>query len=658
MRNSRARMLAPAAAVLLFAGIAAPGFAQTQSNAPVDLTRPLVNQDQSQTGNAPVSLGAPTATPRRLLPRQPQPEATQTPAQAAGVTGAATNLKGKAGISVDGLGKIDSESVGALTERDGGMGDLMWQGRTRAEAVELVKAIPRSMGSTTLRNVAERLLLSHARAPLATDDDAPSLLDARARALLEMGDLEAAQLLLATSPTQGRPRGLDFVDAHLQLLQFNNARACGLARNNQERAGVDFWQRLLIYCDALEGKADSVGFGLSLLRETSGDDPAMVLLADSILSGSPIVLEQIENPKPIHIAMSRVAKVTLPDDLAKSDDPVVLHGLALTPNASIGARIDAAERAVPMGALNPSELRRLYQQVKFEADDLGNALTRAAEIGGAAARALLYQAAAKQNIPTARAEIISNALGIAREDERYKATIHAFKPLIDRLPPSPEMVWFALTGVRAYLMLGDPVGTDRWLALLRASATVQDEARPALARVRPLARLIGAGDSSIPLQTVLDDWRATLEDGPQLNQLRALVNGMYLAIGTELPPTAWDGIVAGAPGSQIMPASKVWFQFRHSLRTVMANKSQASAPVMVGSAGISSVSSVALKAPNEIIPPGVATPLIYAMQVMGNGDFGAQGIAAVYDVIAALKALGLGGEARQLALETMLAAGM
>lgn len=651
-RASRANCYVAFCAALLLASGASAQTTPPVTSAPVDLTAPRQMPEQTQPIETPVPLPrSESSGPRRLVPSV---EGTPLPAETLQAP-TRRQLPGKSGIEVDGLSKIDNESVGVLSRADGGFGRNMWQGVTRTEAVSLIDALPLRSGSAALRELAALLLLSRANAPVAVTEDAPSLLAARTRSLLAMGDVDNTELLLAATPRQGRAAGLDVADAKVQIIRYNNARACGLARNKEGVANDDFWQRLLVYCDALDGKADSVNFGLSLLREISGDDPALVLLADAVVSGQPVLVEQIANPTPIHIALSRAAKVKLPPAIAESEDPLLLHAIAMTPNITVGGRIEAAERAVPMGALSPNELRRFYQQVTFAEPDLANALTRADELGGAAARALLYQAAAKQNIPSARAEIIATALGMARDDGRYQAAVEAFRPLIDRLPPSPEMVWFALTGVRAYLSLGDSVGTDRWLALLRASATVRDESRLALARVRPLARILGAGDKTISMQQTLAEWQGTLEDTPEVSALRALVNGMLMAVGEELPPEAWDGIVAGAPKNQLMPSPVVWFMFRDSLRALNPGSGAMTAPAIAGAAGVGGARSNVSAAE---VPAGAAKPAIYALQSMGDGVPGDQGIAVVYEVVAAFRALGFERTARKLAVETLLAAGL
>lgn len=659
MISSRADRLA----VFLIALLAAsPVWAQSQSpatGAPVDLSAPprSLEAPQATDTQPPAAAGDSTGSgPRRLVPAQraPQPSAESEAERRARLLG----LTGKSGIEVDGLTKIDDESVGVLSTNEGGFGLDMWQGVTRREAVGLVDDLPGRLSSAALREAAVLMLLSRTKAPVAVDEAAPSLLAARARALIRMGDVDNAERLVTAAPRQGRPSGLDVVDARVQVVKFNNARACGLARNSEARPENDFWQRLLIYCDALDGKAEAVNFGVSLLREVAGDDPALVLLADAIVTKQQIQLDKIDNPTPIHVAMSRAAKVKLPPNIAESDDPLVLHAAAIAPNLTVGGRIEAAERAVPMGAIGAGALRELYQQVTFQDSDLSNALTRAQEIGGAAARALLYQAAVKQNIPSARAEIIAAAFDVAREDGRYRATVEAFRPLIDRLPPSPEMVWFALTGVRAYLNLGDVVGTDRWLALLRASATVRDESKLALARVQPLARLLGAGDKSAPLENMLADWQGTLGDGPDVSQLRALVNGMFLAVGEDLPAGAWEGIAAGEPKNQVMPSPVVWFKFRDAMRAVTRNL-PAEEPLVIGSAGLSGVTRVSQSGNAERnVPPGAAKAMAYALQAVGHGAAGEQSVSVTYEVVGALRGLGFERLARELAVETLLKAGL
>ena len=179
---------------------ASPLAAQTTSpgsGSPVDLSAPpgvLQPAAPSATGQSETQNPT-TSGPRRLVPsRSSAPEPTQTvqPERLPGTPG-------KTGIEVDGLSKIDTESVGVLTRKDGGFGIDMWQGVTRTNAVNMINAMPHRSGSAALREISALLLLSRARAPVAVGEGSPSLLSARARALLATGDVDNAELFLAAA---------------------------------------------------------------------------------------------------------------------------------------------------------------------------------------------------------------------------------------------------------------------------------------------------------------------------------------------------------------------------------------------------------------------------------------------------------------------------
>jgi len=652
MINSRSKLISAVfvSASMLFASQTAMAQTPTPvSPQPLNVpdNQPALNAQSTPMSNPSV---VPAGAPRRLVPSA-APTVLSPTSNAPVVP---NDLRQTMGIQVDGLTRIDSDSLGALREQDGGLGPDMWQGMTRTQAVGLINDMPMNTGSKTLRKLKTRLLLSRAKAPIAAIEDAPSLLGARAQALMAMGDIENAELLLSVSPSQGRPEGLDAVDASIQLLNFDNARACGLARNNQQHASQDFWQKMLIYCDALDGRADSVSFGLSLLRETSGDDPAMGLLSDSVLTGEPATLETIANPNAFHLALSRASKSELPADVVATDNPMVIFGATTAPNLALGIRIEAAEKGVAAGIVDPRSLRRLYAQVTYADTDLDNALSRAAEIGGQAARALLYQAAAKQNIPVARGEIIISAIQTAREDDRYIPVIEAFKPLIDRIPPSPEMAWFALTAVRGYLALGDRVGTEKWMALLRASATINPDAKVALDRVRPLAWVLGVGAERANLDVMLTAWRQSLQGRPDLVPTQPLMNAIVMALGAELPNSAWDGAMTNTGGTVNMPPAAEWLQFRDVMlrwNTMVKTDADRRRSLAVASGVIPA-------SVNDVQMIGVAEPVIRTLNVMGDVDRGPRSTHVIYEAISALRHIGLIDDARQLAVETLISAGL
>ncbi len=603
-----------------------------------------------QLGDPAVSAPQPLQAPRRLLPQSGAPAQPET----APVAPSAAVAPVKSGIQIDGLTGIDPESVGVLTPADGGLGETLWTGMTRADAVALVDAVPGDLASRALRDFAVRIMLSRASAPAAASADAPSLLAARAKTLMRFGRIDEVRRLLAAASTQNRPADLDAIDAALGLIAYDNARACGLAQNNQERAAEDFWQRLLIYCDAVNGRAAGVTLGLSLLRESAGDDPALVILTDAVLSGEKVLLDTLEDPNLVHLALSRAAGISLPDVLEADAPPTVIAAAVSTPTLSLGARIDAAERALAAGTATAQALQQLYMNLTFAPEDIADALTRADEAGGAGGRALLYQAAAANNIPVARAEIITQALTLAREDGAYDAAVRAFKPLMDRLPPSPEMAWFALTGFRAYVAMADPVGAEKWLALLRASAVVREEVQLALDRVRPLAWLLGVRDTGADVNDVLRAWQAATAEQPELAAAAELLNGLVAALGHDLDPDVWPS--DGAISTQTFPPSALWFRFQESLANAQP---VAPAPSPARLAASRALPGLAAPAPTPAIDRnGPAEPALLLLQAVGSVPAERIGVILAYDFVSALRELGFETTARRLAVEWALAAGI
>ena len=133
------------------------------------------------------------------------------------------------------------------------------------------------------------------------------------------------------------------------------------------------------------------------------------------------------------------------------------------------------------------------------------------------------------------------------------------------------MIWFALTGVRAYVTLGDAKGANRWLALLRAGASLRPETALALKRIRPLVRMIGGGDNSTPIDTMISDWSESVAATPDLDAVRPLINGFFIALGEEVPAAAWQGLPADGLQNTQMPAPSIWFPYREASANLAAS---------------------------------------------------------------------------------------
>src|SRR5208282_3087781 len=122
------------------------------------------------------------------------------PAQAGPPTGAARVPASPKGIEVDKLAATGREAAGVLDARQGGLGAELWRGTPHALVEGLIQALPASIPSPALRELARRLLLTSATPPEGATGGGPDLLSLRAQKLAEMGDFEDLKALMAAAP--------------------------------------------------------------------------------------------------------------------------------------------------------------------------------------------------------------------------------------------------------------------------------------------------------------------------------------------------------------------------------------------------------------------------------------------------------------------------
>jgi len=580
----------------------------------------------------PVAAWAQDAAPRRgpvqLAPPKALDEPTKAPAEEAPSSDApqtARPLLPPAGtaIQVDSLSEIDPDSAGTLTAEDGGFGIDMWAGTDRGVVDALLPRLPVKAASTTMRGLMRRLLLSAAAVP-----DGPSsrggLVALRARLLAEMGDLAGVAALLDATPGRAANPALAEIEADARFLANDNARACALASNEIREHDSAYWQKAFIFCQALAGQHSRASLGVELLRELGEGDNAFFSLVDGLAVGGSMDLERMPDPTPLHLAMARAAKVRLPPDVISSNRPGVLRAIAISPNAPVELRLEAAERAEAACALSIDTLRQLYTSVSFSEDALANPLSKAEAESGPFSRALLYRTALVQTVPTAQAEAVARAFELAREGGRYVATVRGFLPVLRRLSASGELVWFAPEAVRALLVAGQHDDAAAWLALLREASIANDQAAQALTTLMPIARLAGAPDADEWDVAGLAEWWEGMKDEDGARGRATLLYGLLDAVGDEVPDRLWHVLLDGPERSAAaVPHPALWRQL-----------ADASSEGRIGET------------------------VMLALLALGDGGPAAVEPLTLGHAIRSLHAVGLTAEARAIAVEAAAAAGL
>ena len=539
------------------------------------------------------------------------------------------NLPGRVlpggGVQIDTLSSVDPDSAGALTEDNGGFGAALWEGTDRALVDVLLPRLPVNTASSAMRDLMRRLLLSTTAAPQGPSQSG-DLVALRVGLLADMGDFSGVNALLDATPARNLNDKMMRVESDARLLANDIARACALATAQIQTQDNSYWQKAFIFCQALAGEHDKSALGVALLREAGEEDPVFFILVEALASGVAATLESLPDPSPLHLAMARAAKSQLPADVISTDRPGVLRTIAISPNAPVEIRLEAAERAEASGALPVDALRQLYTSIPFSDEDLANPLTKAEAESGPLSRALLYRTSIIQTVPTAQAEAVARALALAREGGRYASTVRAFLPVLKRIGPSTELVWFAPEAVRALMIGGLPEAAENWLGLLRASALFNAESKAVLGALMPVARLALSTEPWSP--DMLGIWWEGEKDRDGARERAALLYTLFEALGEPVPQPLWQALFDGPDRTTVaMPHPALWYR--------LANASGAGDG-----------------------PARVGETILLSLLAIGEGGPGQADPVILKRVLTSLGAIGLEKEARSLAVEAALSAGL
>lgn len=574
---------------------------------------PLWPEPETQPETRPeAGMPAPLAEPESLRPgrRLPSEIDSQGPIV----------LRG--GIEVDRLGGGLMETAGPLQPAEGGLGLDLWSGSDRDSLVRLLAAAPRNLESPALRDLAVRLLLSSATPPSAGGSAAPgALLRARVALLRDLGAFDGLRRLL-----QALPRDADDdpelarVRVEAALLQRDRAEACREARAGIERFPlIAFWQEALIYCQISEGEEAAANIGLALLREAGDGDPELLRLAEAALG----LGEPPEPLRPEPLVLAYLAALDRPPPPAMVErapaglQPVLARQSRLEP----ALRLQLAESAADAGALRPRSLAEIYERERFSSEELLRPLQAGRALGGPRGRALLYKGAWRTRVPDERAALLGALHEEAAAEGLELAALRVAEPLLLELAPSADLIGAAPLAVRSLLLTGRLEASAAWIAVLRSAAAAGNpQAQAHYAAIWPLARVAGLEGEGLLDPQRWAAQRAALEDPLRVERELALLRNLLGALE--------EGPIAGLP------------------------------PLLARVGGVAPPSPAALYGLRGAAAAGRrGETVLYSLLLLGEGPPGQAHPEALAEVAGALATVGLGTEARAIAVESLLLQG-
>ncbi|MFT6579783.1 MAG: hypothetical protein ACJAU6_000205 [Alphaproteobacteria bacterium] len=543
-------------------------------------------------------------------------------------------------ISVDLLDTLDPESVGTLDQNTGGLGVDMWAGTPRSFIERLIPLTPNRLASPTLRKLARRLLLSTAIVPpFAVNHVADgargagsSLVAARVERLKSLGDIEGSMALIEAAPTRDDDPLLLRYKAENLLVSDDRGGACAEAFRQQDRVEDTFWQQLVIYCQILQGNVSEAALGASLLAETSEtEDTVFAAIVDSLFGAPSEAISSLRHPTPLRLSMLRSANLPLPDDALGTSSSSLLRMMALSPNASLETRLEAAERAARYGAISADRLAQIYAATEFTPTALDNALSLARDDRTPRGRALLYRAGLANNVPAKRAEILKLSFDLALEGGHYGLAVITHEPVLHTLSAAMKLPWFAATAARALYAIDRPFPARSWLESLRIQASGDKSARAAMESLWAMTRLSGNNfqfDDGVELRWLsgLKAQSANAGTGAGAGETIAAqrrIGGAYIlfqALGEPLNPAGWRREIGEMQREQAVVPEPL---YRFALRDAARERR-------------------------------VGETILLSLIVMGEDGPGDADISVIGEVISSLLSIGLANEARALAIETAL----
>ncbi|HEX4302298.1 MAG TPA: hypothetical protein VHZ78_05865 [Rhizomicrobium sp.] len=403
---------------------------------------------------APTPLGAPSATP----PADQPPAADTAPVDfKPGMLGKPTQTP----ITAGDLGTVDGPPTGTLDDSNGGLGQSMWSNAPRAEVEDLLGRVPLVSSDPFVHALARRLVLTTADAPVGPSKRA--LITIRIEKLLQAGLVDDAGTLAAAVHLANDP---DFarVQADALLYAGRDKDICGDLTATRLTAPEPFWLELRIWCFATAGDTASAELTHAVLDAQALKDPAFDLLSNDVLTGKKAAPATIDHPTSLHIYLLRKAGLAVTNPIAAKLGTAANLFAARDARNKPADRLAAAARISGTGALTTAELLAILGAQTIPADQLAQAQAVAAKLIFLPSQAVLRRAASLESRPPVKTDLLMAALAAGGHLDRLPLTAALQGDIALALKPDPTTAKGRFLVSRALLLRGKTDAAAAWYA--------------------------------------------------------------------------------------------------------------------------------------------------------------------------------------------------
>lgn len=394
-------------------------------------------------------------------------------------------------------------------------GAELWLGTPPGVVAPLLANVPAPARGTMPRRLTLRLLMA-----------APSVPDSTARVIEKLAAAGAADELasfagrIASLPAPAVPhvvRGLAAAGDRRRLCDAGLDRVPGAG-------GLDVdLLRAVALCRAVAGDSVGAQLALDLAHEQGAVSPGFDHLLRALTGGERSASPDVDGADPLALWAAAALDLAPPAE-AFDDPPPLALGLLARSKAALESRIGAAERGVRLGLVDPAELALIYAGGPAP-------LAPSGDLAASLRRAVLHRAVLEASGPAVRAQAVvafveaAGADGLATVAARVEG--RAIADTADQsLPPA-----IGAGLVRAALRAGDRASAQRQIERLTANAGDSRD----LARLWPYRALLGAGG---PLPPNFDDFEDALPSGDAGETAATMVASLLDALGGGPLPNA------------------------------------------------------------------------------------------------------------------------
>ncbi len=535
------------------------------------------------------------------------------PAAAGGAgTVTRTDLDAPAPVYERARGVIREELDPVLAPDGSGLPHELWRGLSAQALAESLGQLTLPSPSATLNGLWRRLIASDSAADAASPARFTAL---RVEALDQAGLIDEAAAVLAKSPAASREPLLMALTARSEIGLGNSERGCEIAQSlTAARKSLPKPMQgdlLLIagYCALARGDTAGAALQASLIRDLELASGTSADLLDAVAAG---LAPEIPKEAKLSLLDYRIGALKggfSPGDLVPHASPALLAGLAHDPRTAADIRLAAGEAAAALNILPPTDLAPLYRARGAGGD------------AGSIERASLFTASEAERMPLRKARLVRSFLDEARRIGLYGPALRLMADATASIAPIPEVGWFAETAIEVSLVSGNFEAARRWAAFTDSADSLNPAAPQPLAHwlaLVDLADASAAAGSGRGLAAVAAMAQAGRFEATLVNRLTTVLDALALPV----PATLWE--LAGRapqPAGGHLPDTGVLTELAEASRKKEFGRT-----------------------------------VLLVMRTLGPAGAEGAHLIALGDSLRALKRAGLEGEARQLAVEGLLAA--